>query len=114
MHTKKHLGQNWLVDRRYAERIVDAVAPTPTDLVVEIGPGPGALTDLLVPRAGHTLAVEIDPRMLAPLAARHPPERLTLVEADVLEVDLSTEIQQVTKGAIVLGAVLIQRPEARY
>jgi 16S rRNA (adenine1518-N6/adenine1519-N6)-dimethyltransferase len=93
MYTKKHLGQNWLVDRRYAERIVAAVAPTPSDLVVEIGPGPGALTDLLVPRAGHTLAIEIDPRMLAPLAERHSPEQLTLVGADVLEIDLSTAIR---------------------
>ena len=87
MRAKKHLGQNWLVDRRYAERIVDAVAPEPTDLIVEIGPGPGALTDLIVPRAGHTLAIELDPRMREPLATRHSPERLTVVEADVLAVD---------------------------
>jgi 16S rRNA (adenine1518-N6/adenine1519-N6)-dimethyltransferase len=98
--TIKRLGQNWLVDRRYAERIVDAVAPAPSDLVVEIGPGPGALTDLLVPRAGHTLAVEIDPRMLEPLAARHLPDRLTVLHADVLQVDVSA----------VVGAALAERP----
>jgi 16S rRNA (adenine1518-N6/adenine1519-N6)-dimethyltransferase len=89
MRAKKRLGQNWLVDRRYAERIVDAVAPAPSDLVVEIGPGPGALTDLIVPRAGHTLAVELDPRMREPLEARHSSDRLTVVEADVLDLDLS-------------------------
>jgi 16S rRNA (adenine1518-N6/adenine1519-N6)-dimethyltransferase len=92
MRAKKHLGQNWLVDRRYAERIVDAVAPEPTDLIVEIGPGPGALTDLIVPRAGHTLAIELDPRMREPLVARHPPERLTVVEADVLTLDLEAHV----------------------
>lgn len=94
MRARKHLGQNWLVDRRYAERIVDAVAPTSSDLVVEIGPGPGALTDLIVPRAGHTLAVELDPRMREPLEARHAPDRLTVVEADVLELDLGGVIRE--------------------
>ena len=93
MRAKKRLGQNWLVDRRYAERIVDAVDPAPTDLVVEIGPGPGALTDLIVPRAGHTLAVELDPRMREPLEARHARDRLTVVEADVLEVDLEALVR---------------------
>ncbi len=92
MKAKKRLGQNWLVDRRYAERIVEAVDPLTTDLVVEIGPGPGALTDLLVPRAGHTLAIELDPRMREPLEARHGADRLTVVEADVLELDLSHAI----------------------
>lgn len=89
MKAKKNLGQNWLVDRGYAARIVDAVAPEPTDLVVEIGPGPGALTDLIVPRAGHTLAIELDARMREPLVARHDASRLTVLEADVLEVDLT-------------------------
>lgn len=94
MRAKKHLGQNWLVDERYAERIVDAVDPLPSDLVVEIGPGPGALTDLLVPRAGHTLAVELDERMIEPLRERHPADRLTLLRADVLEVDLASLIRE--------------------
>jgi 16S rRNA (adenine1518-N6/adenine1519-N6)-dimethyltransferase len=95
MRAKKALGQNWLVDGEYARRIVAAVAPAPSDLVVEIGPGPGALTDLVVPRAGHTLAIELDPRMLAPLSGRHSVDRLTLVEADVLGVDLSTLVHDV-------------------
>lgn len=98
MKAHKRLGQNWLVDRRYAERIVDAVDPGPRDLVVEIGPGPGALTDLFVPRAGHTLAVELDPRMREPLVARHGAARLTVLEADVLELDLTAAI------AAVMGA----------
>ena len=98
MKTKKHLGQNWLVDRTYAERIVAAVDPRPTDLVVEIGPGPGALTDLFVPRAGHTLAVELDPRMREPLVERYGTERFTLLEADVLELDLTEAIAEVRRA----------------
>lgn len=95
MRAKKSLGQNWLVDRRYAERIVDAVAPTERDLVVEIGPGPGALTELFVPRAGHTLAIELDPRMREPLVERFGEERFTLVEGDVLEMDLGRVVGDV-------------------
>lgn len=105
MKAKKRLGQNWLVDRRYAERIVDAVDPQPTDLVVEIGPGPGALTNLLVPRAGHTIAVELDPRMREPLEARHGAERLTVVEADVLDLDLSATIAEALAPRPDLGRV---------
>lgn len=88
LRAHKRLGQNWLVDTSYAQRIVDAVGPTPSDLIVEIGPGPGALTDRLVPRAGHTLAIELDARMRDPLVARHAADRLTVVEADVLAVDV--------------------------
>jgi 16S rRNA (adenine1518-N6/adenine1519-N6)-dimethyltransferase len=95
MRAKKELGQNWLADGQYAKRIVDAVAPAERDLVVEIGPGPGALTDLIVPRAGHTLAVELDERMIVPLRERHSPERLTVVEADVLEFDLAASVRTV-------------------
>ncbi len=89
MRAKKSLGQNWLIDRRYAERIVDAISPELTDLVVEIGPGPGALTDLIVPRSGHTLAIELDHRMREPLETRHGRDRLTVVEANALDVDIS-------------------------
>lgn len=89
MRAKKNLGQNWLADSSYADRIVDAVDPQSTDLIIEIGPGPGALTDRIVPRAGRTLAIELDPRMREPLEARHGRDRLTVLEADVLETDLS-------------------------
>jgi len=89
VRAKKQLGQNWLADPRYAERIVDAVDPGSGDLVIEIGPGPGALTDRIVPRAGHTIAIELDPRMREPLEARHGSGRLTVVEADVLDTDLT-------------------------
>jgi len=93
MRAKKELGQNWLTDAQYARRIVDAVAPSPEDLVVEIGPGPGALTDLMVPLARHTIAIELDRRMIEPLRARHDADRLTVVEADVLEVDLHALVE---------------------
>mgnify|MGYP000878041038 CR=1 FL=1 len=92
MKAHKRLGQNWLVDRSYAQRIVAAVGATASDLVVEIGPGPGALTDLLARDAGHVLAIELDPRMREPLEERHGRERLTMLQADVLELDLTAVV----------------------
>ncbi|HKP11797.1 MAG TPA: rRNA adenine N-6-methyltransferase family protein, partial [Blastocatellia bacterium] len=57
---KKSLGQNFLADPQVARRIVASVAPRPGDLIVEIGPGTGALTRLLAEASGYVLAVELD------------------------------------------------------
>ena len=64
------LGQHFLRDRSAVERIVELVAPTPRDLVVEIGPGRGALTETLAARAGRLLALEIDAELAAGLRER--------------------------------------------
>jgi len=57
---KKSLGQNFLHDQNIIRRIIDAFAPTPTDIVVEIGPGRGALTEHLLGKVGHLHLVELD------------------------------------------------------
>ncbi|HKN82937.1 MAG TPA: rRNA adenine N-6-methyltransferase family protein, partial [Pyrinomonadaceae bacterium] len=62
----KRLGQHFLRDQRTIQRIVEALAPKPEETIVEIGPGTGALTSLLVERAGRVIAVEFDSK-LAPL-----------------------------------------------
>ncbi|HEY7435334.1 MAG TPA: 16S rRNA (adenine(1518)-N(6)/adenine(1519)-N(6))-dimethyltransferase RsmA [Methylomirabilota bacterium] len=64
------LGQHFLRDRLVVDRIVDLVAPTARDLVVEIGPGRGALTETLAARAGRLLTLEIDAELAANLQAR--------------------------------------------
>lgn len=64
------LGQHFLRDRLVVDRIVDLVAPTARDLVVEIGPGRGALTEMLAARAGGLLTLEIDAELAASLQAR--------------------------------------------
>jgi len=87
---KKSLGQNFLVDPAAAERIVDAVGIEANDLVFEIGPGTGALTRSLVKRAGHVIAIELDPRLVESLRdifKRAP--NLTVVHADALEADFA-------------------------
>ena len=87
---RKRLGQHFLVDRQALERIAQALAPTSTDTVVEIGPGRGALTDLLVERAGRVVAIELDRDLIQHLRERYAGSGNTkIVEADVLDLDLA-------------------------
>jgi len=72
MTRRQALGQHFLRDGAIACAIVDLVAPTSHDLVVEIGPGAGALTGVLAGRAGRVIALEIDPVLAAELRARLP------------------------------------------
>jgi 16S rRNA (adenine1518-N6/adenine1519-N6)-dimethyltransferase len=90
---KKSLGQNFLLDLNLTGRIARAAGPLAGVTVVEIGPGPGGLTRaLLTEGAGHVIAVERDARAIAALheVAAHYPGRLTVIEGDALEFDLST------------------------
>jgi 16S rRNA (adenine1518-N6/adenine1519-N6)-dimethyltransferase len=77
---RRALGQHFLRDPGIARSIVDLVAPTPADLVVEIGPGHGALTGELARRAGQVLALEVDRLLIERLRAAFP-------AADVREAD---------------------------
>lgn len=87
---RKRFGQNFLADPHYVARIVDAIDPRPGDNLVEIGPGLAALTRLLIERAGHLTAIEIDRDLAARLTSEFPPERLTLHVADALAFDFAT------------------------
>ncbi|HEY8552395.1 MAG TPA: 16S rRNA (adenine(1518)-N(6)/adenine(1519)-N(6))-dimethyltransferase RsmA [Thermaerobacter sp.] len=96
----RRLGQNFLVDEGWAERIVAAAEPGPEDLVLEVGPGLGALTERLVRRAGRVVAVEVDRRLADALRHRLGPlANLELVVADVLHVDLADLTAAATDGA---------------
>jgi 16S rRNA (adenine1518-N6/adenine1519-N6)-dimethyltransferase len=64
------LGQHFLRDRAVVDQILELVRPTGHDLVVEIGPGRGALTEALAARAGRLLALEIDAALVAQLQER--------------------------------------------
>jgi len=87
---RRRFGQNFLVDSHYVERIVAAIDVRPGERIVEVGPGLAALTEKLIARAGHIVAVEIDRDLAARLRERFGAERLTLVEGDALEFDFST------------------------
>lgn len=85
---RKRFGQHFLADPRTLDRIVEALAPEPTDTVVEIGPGRGALTDLLIPRCGRLVAVEIDRDLVRHLKARYAGQpKVEVVEGDALKTD---------------------------
>ena len=80
MNKRRALGQHFLRDPGIARAIVGLLAPTTNDLVVEIGPGEGALTDELARRAGRLIALEVDTALLERLRRRLP--NVELVEAD--------------------------------
>jgi len=83
------LGQNFLADTNLLDAIVREAEVGPADVVLEVGPGEGALTERLAGRARHLHAIEIDRRLageLAPLAAR---EGVDVIWADAMKVDLS-------------------------
>jgi 16S rRNA (adenine1518-N6/adenine1519-N6)-dimethyltransferase len=87
--TRKSLGQHFLNDRRILGRIADALHLTGTETVLEIGPGRGALTDILAERAGRLIAIEYDRALAAMLRERYARRSNVLIaEADVLEVSL--------------------------
>ncbi len=105
--SRQKLGQHFLVKTSTLERIAKAACPeSPAGsdkqkepLVVEIGPGKGALTARLLERAERVIAVEIDPMMLAHLAGKFSGNgRLTLVHADALDLDLGQWGRSVITG----------------
>ncbi|MGE3978970.1 MAG: 16S rRNA (adenine(1518)-N(6)/adenine(1519)-N(6))-dimethyltransferase RsmA [Nitrospira sp.] len=96
----KHLGQNFLVDPNIVRKIVALAELTPTDTVLEIGPGRGILTEALCRATGRVTAIEVDPRLHAYLAERQPQlSNLTLVLGDAM----TYPIERLPIGAIVVA-----------
>ncbi len=88
-YTKKSLGQHWLNDLSTLEDICDAAALDGTETVLEIGPGPGSLTKLLVKEAKEVIAVEYDERFARVLASEVRADNLQVVHQDILKFDLT-------------------------
>ena len=87
----KRFGQHFLTDTSVLTSIVDSVAPHPGDTVIEIGPGRGVLTDELAHFPNNLIAIEIDRLLSEKLRERYSArEHVNVIEADVLEVDLSS------------------------
>ena len=87
---KKSLGQHFLAEHRYIDRIVRAIAPRTDDFVLEIGPGEGALTLPLLAAAGRLTAIELDTDLIPGLRQRaQGVGALEIVHADLLQVDLT-------------------------
>ena len=86
---KKSLGQHWLKDRLILEAIADSAEITLDDTVLEIGPGLGTLTSVLLSRAHEVIAVEFDSELARKLPGQFPGKRLTVINQDILSFDLS-------------------------
>lgn len=86
---KKSLGQHWLKDRDMLAAIADAAEITPSDMVLEIGPGLGTLTSELLRRAERVVAVELDDELAAKLPGQFPGKNLEVIHQDILEFDFS-------------------------
>lgn len=88
--SRQRLGQHFLIKGSILERIAAAACPAATDLVVEIGPGRGALTERLLKRAARVVAVEVDSYLVDHLRRKFAgAAHLEVVQADVLETDLT-------------------------
>lgn len=87
---KKYLGQNFLIDTRIRQRIVNSCDLQEHDTVLEIGPGLGSLTELLLPKVQTVYAVEKDPKLVAELKEKFSSHKnLTLLCDDFLRFPLS-------------------------
>jgi 16S rRNA (adenine1518-N6/adenine1519-N6)-dimethyltransferase len=83
---KPKLGQNFLVDDRARHAIVDALGDLSQRTVIEIGPGRGAITDILAPRCKRLIALELDRELAPALAQRFATQpQIEVIETDVLD-----------------------------
>jgi len=105
------LGQHFLTDPAILDRIVSALDPHPTDVVLEVGPGEGTLTRRLAPRVARVVAIEKDLRLAEGLRSRIDPplpENVTIVEGDALELNWREVAAAGGEGSAAHG----QRPTA--
>jgi 16S rRNA (adenine1518-N6/adenine1519-N6)-dimethyltransferase len=86
MHTRKRFGQHFL-EPAWVEKLVRVIAPHPDDILLEIGPGAGALTFPLAPCVARLVAIEVDRDLAAELRRRVPPN-VEVVTGDILGADI--------------------------
>ena len=96
---RKEFGQNFLINPMVPEDIADMCCDREDSLIVEIGPGVGCLTDALARRYERVVAIEIDKGLIPVLEktmAEH--ENVTVINADVMEVDLAALVEKYSEG----------------
>ncbi|MCI9073480.1 MAG: 16S rRNA (adenine(1518)-N(6)/adenine(1519)-N(6))-dimethyltransferase RsmA [Lachnospiraceae bacterium] len=96
---QKKFGQNFLIDPRVLEKIVDAAQITPQDCVLEIGPGIGTMTQYLAESAREVVAVEID-RALIPILqdTLSAYDNVTVLNQDIMKVDVGRIVEERNQG----------------
>jgi 16S rRNA (adenine1518-N6/adenine1519-N6)-dimethyltransferase len=104
MTQKPKLGQNFLSDPAAALAIVDALGNIAEASVIEIGPGRGAITKLLAPRAGRLVAVELDGSLATALSREYGAnDRVNILHRDILAVDLTSLASTAAEKLVVVG-----------
>lgn len=109
IQAKKSLGQNFIIDTNILNNIVKAGSVDKDTIVIEVGPGIGALTEQIAKVAKHVYAFEIDQRLLPVLDdTLSPYDNVTVLNEDILEVDLSAffEEQTINQERVVVMANL--------
>lgn len=101
MKARKRFGQHFL-EHAWVVKVVDAFAPGPDDVVLEIGPGRGALTMMLAPRVKRLIAVEIDRDLVAALEVTAPPN-VQVISGDFLDVNLPDVLASESAPVRVVG-----------
>lgn len=105
MYKKKSLGQHFLHNPYYLGLVVDAANIKKGEVVVEVGPGEGSLTSVLLARGAKVVAIEKDPRLIPVLKEKFVKEisakRLVLIEDDVLRLDISSHLAKNKKYKVV-------------
>ncbi len=87
MTKRKALGQHFLANRHILAKIIAVIDPRGDELIIEVGPGKGALTFPLAARCGRLIAIEKDPGLI-PWLLEKKPENVVILEQDVLEADI--------------------------
>ncbi len=99
IHLQKKFGQNFLVDSKVLEQIVESAGVGPDDFVIEIGPGIGTLTQYLCESAGEVAAVEVDAHLIPILKETLAPyQNVEVIHEDILKVDVQELIRYHLSG----------------
>ena len=99
----KRFGQNYLRDENIIGKIISEISPKSNDLIIEIGPGEGAITSKLIEKADNLIAIEIDKRNVEVLTAKFP--KLNLISGDFLKLDLSKIFNKNGKKLRIVGNI---------
>lgn len=98
IHPKKGLSQNFLVDGNILRKIIKTADVLPGDLVLEIGPGPGSLTEELLAAGAHVIAVEKDAALASALKRFKTKENnLDIFTADIMDFPIDAVLKQILK-----------------
>ena len=87
---KKRFGQNFLIDQDIIRALIEAIRPAPDDLMVEIGPGLGAMTHPLLQTLKHLHTVELDRDVVAWMQGHYPADKITIHNIDALKFDFAS------------------------